>query len=306
MQKLRIVSRKSKLALWQANFVKEQLQIHYPALMVEIIGITTAGDMILDTTLDKLGGKGLFIKELEKSLLAHTADIAVHSLKDMPAKLPAMFTLGAILKREDAADAFVSNCYLNLEEMPEGAVIGTSSARRIAILQQHYPHIKIKLLRGNIQTRLSKLDNGEYDAIILAIAGLKRLNLTKRITQRLDINQFLPAIGQGALVLEILSARPDLIDILQPLVDVDTMLEVNMERMLGSQLAASCSMPIAIHAHSVGTEICLDARIWDIERNYCCQSRIQLDKSKSQEVLSFCLDELYQNGAKQIIAQYLV
>ncbi|HLX53078.1 MAG TPA: hydroxymethylbilane synthase [Aquella sp.] len=305
MKKIRIISRKSELALWQANFVKEQLNKYYPDVEVEIIGVTTSGDKILDKALDKIGGKGLFIKELENGLLADTADIAVHSLKDLPAKLNEAFKLAAVLKREDAADAFVSNKYANLESMPEAAVIGTSSARRVAIIKQHYPQLQIKLLRGNIQTRLNKLDSGEYDAIILAVAGLKRLNLANRITQRLDIDKFIPAIGQGALAIEILSTRTDLIDYLKPLEDDDTALEVNVERMLGSQLGASCSVPIAIYAKITADKLSLNAMLWDIEGNHYCHSHIQMDKSKYKEIVSHCLNELYKYGAKEIMLKYL-
>lgn len=304
MKKIRIISRKSELALWQANFVKGQLQVHYPDLIIEISGVTTSGDKILDKTLDKIGGKGLFIKELENGLLADTADIAVHSLKDLPAKLNPTFKLAAVLKREDAADAFVSNKYANLESMPEDAVIGTSSARRVAILKQHHPQLQIKLLRGNIQTRLNKLDNREYDAIILAVAGLKRLNLANRIAQRLDIDKFIPAIGQGALAIEILSSRTDLINFLKPLEDDDTALEINVERMLGSQLGASCSVPIAIYAKITEGKISLNAMLWDIESNRYCHSHIQMDKSKYKEIVGHCLEELYKHGAKEIMLKY--
>ena len=167
MQKIKIISRNSKLAMWQAEFVKAKLIEHYPQLEVEIIGITTEGDRILDKSLEKIGGKGLFIKELEYQLIAGAADIAVHSLKDLPANLVGEFTLAAILKRENPFDALVSNNYQNLQEMPAGSVIGTSSARRVAVLRKYYPHLEIKLLRGNLQTRIAKLDNGEYDAIVL-------------------------------------------------------------------------------------------------------------------------------------------
>ncbi|MCC2645038.1 MAG: hydroxymethylbilane synthase [Burkholderiales bacterium] len=304
MKKLRIISRNSQLALWQANFVKEQLISYYPDLIIEVIGVTTTGDKILDIALDKIGGKGLFIKELENGLLTDIADIAVHSLKDLPAKLEPSFKLGAILKREDAADAFVSNKYLNLESMPEGTIVGTSSARRVAILKRYYPQVNIKLLRGNLPTRLNKLDNREFDAIILAVAGLKRLGLDNRITQRLDTDRFLPAIGQGALAVEILSSRVDLIDYLKPLEDNNTALEVMVERMLGSKLGASCSVPIAIYAKSMGENICLDAMLWGIHNNNYCHSHIQINKSRYEDAIEQCFNELYQNGAKDIIAQY--
>lgn len=304
MKKIRIVTRNSTLAMWQANFVKQQLQNYYPDLQIEIIGITTHGDKILDKSLDKIGGKGLFVKELENCLLTDVADIAIHSLKDLPAKLNPIFNLAAILKREDAADAYVSNNYLDLNSMPDGALIGTSSPRRVAILKQYYPKLEARLLRGNIQTRLNRLDNGEYDAIILAVAGLKRLNLANRLTQILDIDQFLPAIGQGALAVEVLSSRVDLVDYLNPLEDVNTRLEVSIERMLGSKLGASCYAPIAIYAKSVGDEICLNAILWDIQNNKHCQSHIQMNRSKPEELVDTCFNELYKYGAKEIMAQY--
>ncbi|MCC2626039.1 MAG: hydroxymethylbilane synthase [Burkholderiales bacterium] len=303
-KKIRIITRKSELALWQANFVKEELLRHHPGLQTEIIGVTTSGDKILDKTLDKVGGKGLFIKELESGLLADTADIAVHSLKDLPAALDPTFKLAAILKREDAADAFVSNKYSSLEAMPGGAVIGTSSARRVALLKQHYPQLQIKLLRGNVQTRLGKLDKEEYDAIILAVAGLKRLGLSDRITQKLDTNKFLPSIGQGALAIEVLSSGTDLIDYLKPLEDKETRFEVDIERMVGSRLGASCSVPIAVYAKSTDNQICLTACLWDVVDNRCSYSRVQLDKSKHEEMVNNCLEELYKNGAREIMAKY--
>jgi hydroxymethylbilane synthase len=301
---MKIITRKSELALWQANFVKEELQRHYPDLQIEIIGVTTSGDKILDKTLDKVGGKGLFIKELENGLLTNSADIAVHSLKDLPAALDSTFKLAAILKREDAADAFVSNRYSSLESMPEGAVVGTSSARRVAILEQYYPQLQIKLLRGNVQTRLDKLDKEEYDAIILAVAGLKRLGLGNRITQRLDTDKFLPSIGQGALAVEILSSRPDLLDYLKPLADADTTFEVNMERMVGAKLGASCSIPIAVYAKIVGDKLSLSAMLWDIDSGHYCHSHIKADKSKSEEAVNNCLEELYKHGAREILAKH--
>ncbi len=304
MKTIKIITRKSELALWQANFVKDELQRYYPDLQTEIIGVTTSGDKILDKTLDKVGGKGLFIKELENGLLAGTADIAVHSLKDLPAGLDPTFKLAAILKREDAADAFVSNRYQNLESMPYGAVIGTSSARRVAVLKQYYPKLQVKLLRGNIQTRLDKLDKEEYDAIILAVAGLKRLGLAHRIAQRLGTDKFLPSIGQGALAIEILSSRTDLIDYLKPFEDVDTRFEVDMERIIGARLGASCSVPIAIYAKTIGDKLSLNATLWDIDSSHYCHSHMQVDKSKYVEAVNNCLEELYKHGAKEIIAKY--
>ncbi|MFN8770560.1 MAG: hydroxymethylbilane synthase [Neisseriaceae bacterium] len=249
MEKLRIISRNSPLAIAQSKLVSEQINALYPDLFIEIIGITTEGDKILDKHLDKIGGKGLFVKELQQKLLDGEADIAVHSLKDLPHETFSEFIIPAVLKREDVSDCFISNHYDKLADLPKGAIIGTSSARRIALVNHYYPHLKIKMLRGNVGTRLAKLDNGDYDGIILASAGLKRLNLTSRIKETLDPNTFVPAIGQGALAIEILSNRLDLMILLAKLDDNDTWLEVETEREVGKLLGADCSMPIGVHAN---------------------------------------------------------
>lgn len=241
---LTIATRESPLALWQANHVAEQLKQHYPGLDVKLLGMTTAGDQILDQSLSKIGGKGLFVKELEAALMEGRADIAVHSIKDMQAHLPETFVIAAITQREDARDAFVSNDYASLEEMPKGTVIGTSSLRRESQLRSHFPHLVFKGLRGNIQTRLTKLDGGEFDAIILAAAGLKRLALKDRIKAFLPIDISLPAVGQGALGIECLAHRSELIDFLAPLNDKKTELCVLAERSMNKRLNGSCQTPI--------------------------------------------------------------
>ncbi len=246
-KKLVIASRESLLAMWQAKHIQGRLKTLYPDCEVEILGMTTRGDQILDKTLSKIGGKGLFIKELEQALQDGRADLAVHSIKDVPMDLPEGFTLAAIGERANPFDAFVSNQYARLEEMPKGAVVGTSSLRREAQLRARYPHLVIKPLRGNVQTRLSKLDNGEYDAIILAAAGLQRLELDERIRLILSEADSLPAAGQGALGIEIAAHRTDLSDVLKPLNHDVTHACVTAERALARALGGSCQVPLAAY-----------------------------------------------------------
>lgn len=244
MNKLVIASRESKLAMWQAEHIKARLEALYPQLQVEILGMTTQGDQILDKTLSKIGGKGLFVKELEQALQDGRADIAVHSIKDVPMNLPEGFALAAICEREDPRDAFVSNTYASLHELPAGAVVGTSSLRRESQIRARFPHLTIKPLRGNVQTRLRKLDEGEFDAIILAAAGLKRLELAERIRCELAPSESLPAVGQGALGIEIRADRSDLTELLAPLNHADTAACVTAERSLSRVLGGSCQIPI--------------------------------------------------------------
>lgn len=230
--------------MWQANFIKNRLRELYPQTEISILGMTTQGDQILDVTLSKIGGKGLFIKELEQALADGRADIAVHSMKDVPMNLPTGFTLAAITEREDPRDAFVSNQYKNLSELPADSVVGTSSLRRESQLRARFPHLHIQPLRGNVQTRLRKLDEGQYAAIILAAAGLKRLDLTYRITALLEPEQSLPAVGQGALGIECLSNRPDLVRLMEPLHDRETAQCVEAERAMSRVLGGSCQVPL--------------------------------------------------------------
>ena len=246
-KKLVIASRESLLAMWQAKHIQGRLKALYPDCEVKILGMTTRGDQILDKTLSKIGGKGLFIKELEQALQDGRADLAVHSIKDVPMDLPEGFVLAAIGERANPFDAFVSNQYARLEEMPKGAVVGTSSLRREAQLRARYPHLVIKPLRGNVQTRLSKLDNGEYDAIILAAAGLQRLELDERIRLILSEADSLPAAGQGALGIEIAAHRTDLLDVLKPLNHDVTHACVTAERALARALGGSCQVPLAAY-----------------------------------------------------------
>lgn len=242
-----IASRESALAMWQAEHIQARLQALYPECAVSILGMTTRGDQILDKTLSKIGGKGLFIKELEQALQEGRADLAVHSIKDVPMELPEGFALAAIGERASPFDAFVSNAYERLEALPPGAVVGTSSLRREAQLRARYPHLTIKPLRGNVQTRLGKLDNGEYDAIILAAAGLQRLGLDERIRLILSPLDSLPAAGQGALGIEIAAHRFDLLEVLNPLNHAVTNACVSAERALARALDGSCQVPLAAY-----------------------------------------------------------
>ena len=247
LQKLTIASRESALAMWQAEHIQAKLQALYPSCTVDILGMTTQGDQILDKTLSKIGGKGLFIKELETALQENRADLAVHSLKDVPMDLPEGFVLVAVGERANPFDALVSNRYERLEELPEGAVVGTSSLRREAQLRARFPHLQVKPLRGNVQTRLAKLDNGDYDAIILAAAGLERLQLHGRIRSLLPPSDSLPAAGQGALGIEIAAHRTDLVDILLPLNHAQTAACVTAERALARALGGSCQVPLGAY-----------------------------------------------------------
>ena len=247
-KRLVIASRESRLAMWQAQHLQACLQKLYPDCDVQILGMTTRGDQILDKALSKVGGKGLFVKELETALEDGRADLAVHSLKDVPMVMPDGFDLTCVMAREDARDAFVSNDYASLEDLPAGAIVGTSSLRRESVLRARFPHLVIEPLRGNLDTRMGKLDRGEYQAIILAAAGLKRLGLTARIRAFLPYDPYTPAAGQGALGIETLSAHPHIKDWLAPLNDLPTLLAVSAERMVSRQLGGSCEVPLAAHA----------------------------------------------------------
>ncbi|HTH75311.1 MAG TPA: hydroxymethylbilane synthase [Trinickia sp.] len=256
-----IASRESRLAMWQAEFVRDALRKLYPSCDVRILGMTTRGDQILDRTLSKVGGKGLFVKELETALADGRADFAVHSLKDVPMALPDGFTLAAVMEREDPRDAFVSNDYASLEALPAGSVVGTSALRREAMLRSRHPHLVVEPLRGNLDTRLRKLDRGEYAAIILASAGLKRLGLAGRIRTWLDIDASLPSAGQGALGIEIRTGRPELEAWLAPLKHEPTRLAVEAERAVSRALGGSCDVPLAAHATWKGDFLQLASRV---------------------------------------------
>ena len=258
-----IATRESRLALWQAEHVQALLRAR--GHTVSLLGMTTQGDQILDRSLSKVGGKGLFVKELEVALEEGRAHIAVHSLKDVPMELPEGFALACVMEREDPRDAFVSPRYASLDSLPQGAVVGTSSLRRQVLLQALRPDLRIEPLRGNLDTRLRKLDEGNYDAIVLAAAGLKRLGLQERIRTEFATTDMLPAAGQGALGIEIRSDRQDLMDALAPLAHQDTWLTVTAERAVSRAMGGSCSMPLAAYATLDGTRLHLRAAWGDPE-----------------------------------------
>jgi hydroxymethylbilane synthase len=252
-----IATRESRLALWQAEHVKALLGgLGHP---VSLLGMTTRGDQILDRSLSKVGGKGLFVKELETALEEGRADLAVHSLKDVPMELPEGFALVCVLEREDPRDAWVSPRYASLDDLPQGAVVGTSSLRRMALLRALRPDLRIEPLRGNLDTRLKKLDDGQYDGIVLAAAGLKRLGLAERIRCTFEPDQMLPAAGQGALGIEVRSARSDVRDALLPLLHTPTWLAVSAERAVSRVMGGSCSMPLAAYATLQGNTLSIQA-----------------------------------------------
>ncbi len=263
MSHLTIATRESRLALWQAHHVKARLE--KLGHSVSVLGMTTLGDQILDRSLSKVGGKGLFVKELETALEAGQADLAVHSLKDVPMALPDGFELACVMAREDPRDAFVSNRYDSLASLPLGAVVGTSSLRRMALLRDLRPDLKIEPLRGNLDTRLRKLDDGLYDGIVLAAAGLKRLELESRIREIFEPNVMLPAAGQGALGIEVRSNRTELVQALAPLGDATTWMAVSAERAVSRVMGGSCSMPLAAFATFNGSALTLDAAWGDAE-----------------------------------------
>jgi hydroxymethylbilane synthase len=247
-RKLVIATRASRLALWQAEYVRACLLEIYPDMSVELLKLSTRGDEILDRSLSKVGGKGLFVKELENALLDGRADLAVHSLKDVPVDMQPPFELSTIMARADCRDAFVSNDYDSLADLPQGAVVGTSSLRREAQLRARFAHLKIEPLRGNLDTRLGKLDNGQYAAIILAVAGLERLGLAHRIRAHISVEDSLPAAGQGALGIEILQERSDLLELLTPLSCHATTACALAERAVSRALGGSCQVPLAAFA----------------------------------------------------------
>jgi len=260
--RLVIASRKSALAMWQAEHVRDRLRELYPACTVDILGMTTEGDRILDRPLADIGGKGLFVKELEIALLDGRAHLAVHSLKDVPMVLAPEFALPIVMKREDPRDAFVSNGFASLDDLPDGARVGTASLRRASQIRYRYPKLSVLPLRGNVQTRLAKLDAGDFEAIILAAAGLKRLGLAQRIRSVVSVQASLPAAGQGALGIETLAARLDVAQWLAPLADARTTAEVMAERAVSRALGGNCRMPLAAFCETgPGGELQLRARV---------------------------------------------
>jgi hydroxymethylbilane synthase len=304
-QIIRIATRKSALALWQAEYVKAQLLAHHPELEVELVPMSTKGDKLLDTPLSKVGGKGLFVKELEVAMLEGGADIAVHSMKDVPMEFPEGLGLAVICEREDPLDAFVSNDYQHIEQLPAGAVIGTSSLRRQSQIQANFPSLRIKELRGNVNTRLSKLDNGEYDAIILASAGLIRLEMSNRISSRLPSDLSLPAGGQGAVGIECRTGDQTILDLLAPLNHVGTAHCVLAERAVNRHLQGGCQVPIACFAelNPEGTVLYMRGLVGSIDGSTILRADIEGVVEQAEQLGVQLAEQLLAQGAKEILAE---
>lgn len=298
---LRIATRESPLALWQAEHVRARLQTAHSGLDVQLVPMTTRGDQILDTALSKAGGKGLFVKELEQAILENRADLAVHSMKDVPAQQPEGLELIAFLEGEDPRDAFVSNRYATLEDLPQGAQVGTSSLRRQTQLATRRPDLKIGLLRGNVGTRLRRLDEGRFDAILLACAGLRRLGLGDRIRESLDVEQFIPAIGQGVIGIEARCGDARTRDLLSVLHDPISHLRLRAERALNARLGGSCQVPVAGHAIVDGEQLRLQALIGSPDGSRSVRDRIE-GSCRDAEMLGIQLAErLLAQGGREIL-----
>ena len=297
-----IATRESRLALWQAEHVKARLEALYPACRVELLGMTTRGDQILDRPLAKIGGKGLFVKELENALLDRSADIAVHSMKDVPMILPQGLALIATAAREVPLDAFVSNKYAALDDLPPGAVVGTSSLRREAQIHAQYPYLAVASLRGNLDTRLRKLDAGDYDAIILAAAGLTRLGLAARIRAMLSAEASLPAAGQGALGIEALADRPEVAAWLAPLNDPTTEACVRAERAAARALAGSCEVPLGAYAEVAGDSMRLRGFVALPDGTRIVRAEHRGPLAEPEALGRALADDLRAQGAEQILA----
>jgi hydroxymethylbilane synthase len=302
--KLRIATRKSPLALWQAEYVKHQLILHHPQLQVELVAMSTRGDKLLDAPLAKVGGKGLFVKELEVAMLEGRADIAVHSMKDVPMEFPEGLALSVICQREDPTDAFVSNKYSDLSQLPDNAVVGSSSLRRQSQIRAKFPHLTIKDLRGNVNTRLDKLDKGEYDALILASAGLIRLDMADRIASRLDIDLCLPAGGQGAVGIECRANDTEVLALLEPLHDADTACRVIAERAVNRRLQGGCQVPIACFAEmdSDNQSIYLRGLVGSVDGQTLLEASIDGPADKAEQLGEALADKLLSMGAGEILS----
>ncbi len=288
--------------MWQAEHVRARLAELYPRCCVEILGMTTQGDRILDRALSKIGGKGLFVKELEVAMSEGRADLAVHSLKDVPMELPEGFALAAVLEREDPRDAFVSNDYPDLDALPVGAVVGTSSLRRQAMISARYPKLVVQPLRGNLDTRLGKLDRGDYAAIILAAAGLKRLGLTQRIRSLLAPEQSLPAAGQGAMAIEVPAGRPELLQVLAPLNHLPTAQAVRAERTVSRIFGGSCQIPLAAFAEVSGDSMRLRAMVATPDGRRVARAEAQGPADRPEQLGEQVAQALRVQGAEDILA----
>lgn len=302
-KKLVIASRESALAMWQAKHIQARLLALYPQCDVQILGMTTTGDQILDKPLASIGGKGLFIKELENALFDGSADFAVHSMKDVPMNMPEGFMLVATGERENPHDAFVSNEYKTLADLPHGSIVGTSSLRRQSQIQARFPHLKIESLRGNVQTRLRKLDEGQYAAIILAAAGLIRLELGNRISSFISATDSIPAVGQGALGIEIKSDRTDLVDILAPLNHTETQQCVEAERGFSRALAGSCTVPLGAYATTQqDNTISISGFVASVDGAQMLRETMSGDANHAEALGKKLADKLVSLGADKILA----
>lgn len=295
-----IATRRSRLALWQAQHVKQRLEALHAGLCVELLPLSTRGDELLDRRLDQVGGKGLFVKELENALAERRADLAVHSMKDVPAELPPGFVLGSVMQREDPRDALVSNSFKSIAEMKAGALVGTSSLRRAAQIAQRHPRLEMRLLRGNVETRLARLDRGEYDAIILAVAGLVRLGLESRIRSRLDLDDSLPAPGQGALGIECLAGRADVLSLLEALNHSATARCVQVERSVSRALGGSCTVPLGAYAEETTSGLRLRALVASLDGRRI--ARADCEGSDPAALAAAAVAELRRQGASEILS----
>lgn len=300
-REIRIATRKSALALWQAEYVKARLEAAHPDLTVSLVPMVSRGDKLLDAPLAKIGGKGLFVKELETALLENEADIAVHSMKDVPMEFPAGLGLYCICEREDPRDAFVSNTYDSLDALPAGAVVGTSSLRRQAQLLAHRPDLKIQFLRGNVNTRLAKLDAGEYDAIILAAAGLIRLGFGERIRSSIGVDESLPAGGQGAVGIECRSADSEVHQLLACLNDSATATRVTAERALNKRLNGGCQVPIACYAVLEGEQLWLRGLVGQPDGSLLLRAEGRAPAAEADALGVRVAEDLLAQGAERIL-----
>ena len=298
---LRIATRKSPLALWQAEHVKARLMDAHAGLNVELVTFTTKGDKILDTPLAKIGGKGLFVKELETAILEGKADIAAHSIKDVPMEFPEGLFLSTILEREEPCDALVSNTFDSVQNLPEGAIVGTCSLRRKCQLLSKRPDLIIKDLRGNVNSRLEKLDNGDYDAIILACAGLVRLEMANRIKQRISSSWILPAVGQGAVGLEAREGDIETLELISVLQHEDTKDRITAERALNKRLQGGCQVPIASYAMLDGDTLHLQALVGEPDGSLIIQGDISGHRNDAEQLGEKLADDLLSRGAKEIL-----
>ena len=298
---LKIATRKSPLALWQAEFVKSKLETIYPDLKVELVKMTTQGDQILNSPLSKIGGKSLFIKELEVGIMEGRADIAVHSMKDVPYELPQGFEIGAILERESPFDAFVSNDFNSIQDLPIGAKLGSCSLRRIVQVKALRPDLEILDLRGNVNTRLKKLDDGEYDAIILACSGLARLGFDNRIKQDLSPDDSLPAVGQGALGIEIEANDHEISSLIKPLIHKKTQIEVSAERALNATLQGGCSVAIGAFATSEDSKLTLSGMVGNVDSGEIIRVQETGETSKPIDLGIRAAKKLLSLGARELL-----